>query len=82
MVKKLHACAANKLAIVIPCFNEAESLPVTLAVLPREVEGCDIVEWLVIDDGSADNTAEIAKGSRGLRRVLGALDPASFLRAR
>jgi glycosyltransferase involved in cell wall biosynthesis len=50
-----------KLIIQIPCFNEADSLPVTLAALPRSVPGCDVVEWLVIDDGSADNTAEVAR---------------------
>ncbi|MDE2084769.1 MAG: glycosyltransferase, partial [Xanthomonadaceae bacterium] len=46
-----------KLIIQIPCFNEADSLPVTLAALPRAVPGCDKVEWLVIDDGSSDDTA-------------------------
>jgi len=46
-----------KLIIQIPCFNEADQLPQTLADLPREVEGFEIVEWLVIDDGSTDETA-------------------------
>jgi glycosyltransferase involved in cell wall biosynthesis len=50
-----------KLIIQIPCFNEAESLPVTLMALPRAVEGFDKVEFLVIDDGSIDGTAEIAR---------------------
>ena len=50
-----------KLIIQIPCFNEAQSLPVTLAALPREVPGCDVVEWLVIDDGSSDGTAQVAR---------------------
>ncbi|MDR3386999.1 MAG: glycosyltransferase family 2 protein [Rudaea sp.] len=50
-----------KLIIQIPCFNEAESLPVTLAALPRAVSGCSMVEWLVIDDGSGDDTAAIAR---------------------
>ncbi|HEY2345289.1 MAG TPA: glycosyltransferase family 2 protein [Xanthomonadaceae bacterium] len=50
-----------KLIIQIPCFNEAEALPVTLASLPRNVEGCDQVEWLVIDDGSRDDTAAVAQ---------------------
>ena len=50
-----------KLIIQIPCFNEEEILPVTLADLPREVAGFDTVEWLVIDDGSTDDTVEVAK---------------------
>ncbi|MBS0211836.1 MAG: glycosyltransferase family 2 protein [Proteobacteria bacterium] len=50
-----------KLIIQIPCYNEAEALPVTLAALPRSVPGCDTVEWLVIDDGSKDDTAAVAK---------------------
>jgi glycosyltransferase involved in cell wall biosynthesis len=50
-----------KLIIQIPCFNEAEQLPRTLADLPREVEGFDTVEWLVIDDGSTDETVEVAR---------------------
>jgi glycosyltransferase involved in cell wall biosynthesis len=49
-----------KLIIQIPCFNEAESLPHAVEHLPRTVAGCDVVEWLVIDDGSADETAEVA----------------------
>lgn len=50
----------DKLIIQIPCLNEAEALPVTLASLPRQVEGFRSVEWLVIDDGSTDDTAEVA----------------------
>jgi glycosyltransferase involved in cell wall biosynthesis len=50
-----------KLIIQIPCYNEERSLPVTLGNLPREVEGIDEVEWLVIDDGSSDETAEVAR---------------------
>jgi glycosyltransferase involved in cell wall biosynthesis len=50
-----------KLIIQVPCLNEEESLPVTLAALPREVPGFDVVEWLVIDDGSTDRTAEVAR---------------------
>ena len=51
----------TKLIIQIPCFNEELSLPVSLAELPREVPGVDIVEWLIIDDGSVDRTAEVAR---------------------
>jgi glycosyltransferase involved in cell wall biosynthesis len=50
-----------KLIIQIPCLDEEEALPVTLADLPREVPGFDTVEWLVIDDGSTDRTVEVAR---------------------
>ncbi|MFO8090236.1 MAG: glycosyltransferase family 2 protein [Desulfatiglandaceae bacterium] len=50
-----------KLIIQIPCYNEEETLPVTLADLPREVKGFDTVEWLIVDDGSTDNTVQVAK---------------------
>ncbi len=53
--------AVMKLIIQIPCYNEEKTLPETLADLPREVPGFDAVEWLIIDDGSADATAEVAK---------------------
>lgn len=49
-----------KLFIQIPCLNEAEYLPATLKALPRKVAGFDEVFWLVIDDGSTDNTSEVA----------------------
>ena len=49
-----------KLVIQIPCFNEEETLPATIADLPRQVPGVDVVEWLVIDDGSADRTSQVA----------------------
>ena len=50
-----------KLIIQIPCLDEERTLPTVLAELPREVEGFDAVEWLVIDDGSTDRTAEVAR---------------------
>jgi len=50
-----------KLIIQIPCYNEADTLAVTLAALPREVPGCDSVEWLVLDDGSTDDTVKVAR---------------------
>lgn len=51
----------TKLIIQIPCLNEAESLPATLAALPRRIEGIDTIEFLVIDDGSRDGTAQVAR---------------------
>lgn len=50
-----------KLIIQVPCLNESGTLAVAINALPREVPGFDKVEWLVIDDGSTDNTAELAK---------------------
>jgi len=50
-----------KLIIQIPCFNEEATLAIALKELPRQVEGVDSVEWLIIDDGSTDNTVEIAR---------------------
>jgi glycosyltransferase involved in cell wall biosynthesis len=50
-----------KLIIQIPCYNEEETLAIALADLPRQVPGIDLVEWLVIDDGSSDRTVDVAK---------------------
>lgn len=51
----------KKLIIQIPCFNEEETLPATLQCLPRELEGVEKVEWLIVDDGSSDKTVEVAR---------------------
>jgi len=58
-----------KLIIQIPCFNEEKTLGLALSKLPRSVEGVDIVEWLVIDDGSTDNTVEVAR-SKGVDHIV------------
>ncbi|WP_158783507.1 glycosyltransferase family 2 protein [Pantoea sp. BAV 3049] len=50
-----------KLIIQIPCYNEAETLAIALKALPRQVEGFNCVEWLIIDDGSQDKTVEVAR---------------------
>ncbi|REJ74808.1 MAG: glycosyltransferase family 2 protein [Acidobacteria bacterium] len=58
-----------KLVIQIPCYNEQDDLPTTLAALPREVPGIDSVEVLVIDDGSTDDTVSVARRC-GVRHVI------------
>lgn len=50
-----------KLIIQIPCYNEADTLEIALNDLPKHVEGIDAVEYLVINDGSTDNTVAVAK---------------------
>jgi glycosyltransferase involved in cell wall biosynthesis len=70
-----------KLIIQIPCFNEAETLSIALSALPRAVPGFSSVEWLIIDDGSQDETVNVAKaqgvdhivrhfGNKGLARAF------------
>jgi glycosyltransferase involved in cell wall biosynthesis len=51
----------NRLIIQIPCLNEAGTLAIALAALPRSVAGFDEVHWLVVDDGSSDGTAALAR---------------------
>ena len=58
-----------KLIIQVPCFNESAQLPATLAQLPRQVPGFDTVEWLVVDDGSTDDTASVAR-AHGVDHVV------------
>ena len=58
-----------KLIIQIPCLNEEHTLPKTLEDLPKQIEGIDCIEILVIDDGSRDKTVEVAK-SLGVHHVL------------
>lgn len=58
-----------KLIIQIPCLNEAGTLAIALGALPREVPGFDRIEWLIVDDGSTDNTVELAK-QLGVQHVV------------
>ena len=50
-----------KLIIQIPCYNESETLEVALNDLPKQLDGIDEIEYLIINDGSSDNTVEVAK---------------------
>jgi len=50
-----------KLIVQIPCYNEEFTLPETIGDIPREIPGIDIVEILIIDDGSTDRTIEVAR---------------------
>lgn len=50
-----------KLIIQIPCLNEAETLEIALNDLPKHIDGIDEIEYLIINDGSQDNTVEVAK---------------------
>ncbi|MCI8946184.1 MAG: glycosyltransferase family 2 protein [Lachnospiraceae bacterium] len=50
-----------KLIIQIPCLNEAETLEIALNDLPRQIDGIDEIEYLIINDGSRDNTVEVAR---------------------
>lgn len=59
-----------KLIIQIPCFNEEETLPVTVKDLPRELPGVDTIEYMVIDDGSSDRTCEVAQEC-GVHHIVG-----------
>jgi glycosyltransferase involved in cell wall biosynthesis len=63
VVRRLERRSSVKLIIQIPCYNEAGTLGIALAALPREVPGFDSVEWLIIDDGSQDHTADVASAS-------------------
>src|SRR6185369_694286 len=58
-----------KLVIQIPCFNEEASLPATLADLPTQIAGIDEIEVIVVDDGSSDGTAAVARNC-GVRHVV------------
>lgn len=58
-----------KLIIQIPCYNEEETLPMTFADLPKQIDGIDEVEYLIINDGSKDRTVEVAK-ELGIHHVV------------
>lgn len=49
-----------KVIVQIPCLNEAATLPLVMQTMPRSIPGVDVLEYLVVDDGSTDNTVEVA----------------------
>jgi glycosyltransferase involved in cell wall biosynthesis len=69
-----------KLIIQVPCYNEAEILPSTLCLLPRQIDGFDQVEILVVDDGSKDGTAAVARAA-GADHVISLPHHAGLARA-
>lgn len=68
-LKQRLQASMTKLIIQIPCYNEEATLGLTLSELPRQIAGIDTVEWLVINDGSADRTVEVAR-SLGVDHIV------------
>lgn len=58
-----------KVIIQIPCLNEEQTLPLVMATMPKHIPGVDVLEYLVIDDGSTDRTVEVAK-SLGIHHIV------------
>ncbi len=50
-----------KVIIQIPCLNEEQTLPAVMATMPKHIDGVDVIEYLIIDDGSTDKTVDVAK---------------------
>ncbi len=69
MSAKIRYNFSVKLIIQIPCFNEAETLPVTVAELPQHIPGITCLETLIVDDGSRDETGTIAK-TLGINHII------------
>ncbi|HNT27541.1 MAG TPA: glycosyltransferase, partial [bacterium] len=70
-----------RLVIQIPCYNEAEHLPATIADLPKKVVGIDEITVLVIDDGSKDDTSGVARslGAKVVRHTANRGLAAAFM---
>ena len=66
-----------KLIIQVPCYNEAETLTIALNALPKHIDGIDEIEYLVIDDGSKDDTERVARewGVNYIVKICGHIAP-------
>lgn len=58
-----------KVIIQIPCYNEEQTLPATILDLPKVIEGVDVIEYLIINDGSTDRTVEVAR-ELGIQHIV------------
>jgi glycosyltransferase involved in cell wall biosynthesis len=58
-----------KVFIQIPCLNEEDTLPLVFKTMPKTLPGVDSVEWLIIDDGSTDDTVNVAK-KLGVKHIV------------
>ena len=58
-----------KLFIQIPCYNEENTLPEVIRDLPKQIDGIDEIEVMIVDDGSSDKTVEVAR-SLGIRHIV------------
>jgi len=59
----------TKLIIQIPCYNEEQTLGIALAELPTQIDGIDVIERLIINDGSTDNTVQVAR-EHGVEHIV------------
>jgi glycosyltransferase involved in cell wall biosynthesis len=64
-----HETNFHKLIIQVPCYNEEGTLGIALNALPKQLPGIDVVEWLVIDDGSSDRTLDVAR-EHGVHHIV------------
>ncbi|MAJ63311.1 MAG: glycosyl transferase [Alphaproteobacteria bacterium] len=58
-----------KLMVQIPCYNEAGTLPEVLRDIPKSIEGISVIEVLIIDDGSTDETVAVAR-QHGVQHIV------------
>ncbi len=58
-----------KLIVQVPCYNEEHTLPAVLASIPKKIKGVDVIETLIIDDGSSDKTVKVAK-KHGVTHII------------